>query len=246
MATVADPIIGVLKTVSESANALALKIKSATSGVDEKVSEFLTNSDDAEIAAWRAADEKNRAQIAAAQAKVDEAKAAATARAKSLVVTEDVDVEKLKAQYLAERAQAKTLRDTVGIVLGDKDAATKAIEEAGVLEITNLGRGTSGATSGAPGKRKPRLLAASINGENVEKPTFTTLSQKIGIDVDTLKSAAFAAAGVSFPDGDLSEKANVEVTFSVTNKKNETVNVSVTPKVSGADSSTEEVVTVSE
>ena len=243
MTTVADPIIGVLKATADNANALALKIKGATSGLDEKISEFLTNSTDPEIVAWRQADEKNRAQIAAAQAKVDEAKAAATARAKSMITTEDVDVEALKKQYLTERAQAKTLRDTITIVLGgDAEAAKTAIEAAGVVEIVNLGRGTSGATTGAPKSRKPRLISASVNGEDVEKPTFTILAQKIGADLDTVKSAAFTAAGVEFPAGDLSEKAGQEFSFSVTNKKNETVNVKFVPKASGSEKSDEETV----
>jgi len=239
MASATNPLIaGLVPVYAEAvkaANEIALKIKSATSGEDEKVQAVLSTSDDAELAKWREDDARVRAQIAEAQKRLDEAKAKAAERAKSLVTDESdgFNVEEGKKEFLTRRQEATSFRKTLLMLhKNDETALTKTIEDAGIVEILSL-RGSSGKTSGATGKRKPRLTSASVDGVEIPSPTFTTLASKIGVDVDTLKDAAFKAAETDDLSG---EKAGEEITFTVANKKSETVTVVIVPKASGARS----------
>jgi len=232
-ATLAKPLVEVLRTIVEAANSLSVRIKAETSGAEEKVSAVLTTSDDPELVAWRKFNEKGLAQIAEAQARLAEAKAGATARAEKIVADsvesgEAFDVEAAKKEFLSKRQEATAIRGAIKTVLGgDADALTKFLADEGIAEMVSL-RGSAGTTTGT-GKRKPRLAEASINGENIDKPTFTILGQRIGIDIDVLKEAAFKAAETD----DLSSKAGEEISFTVVNKAKETVTVVIVPKASG-------------
>lgn len=228
----------VLKEATDTANGLALKIKGATSGKEDRVSAILTTSDDPEIVTWREQDAKVQAQIKAAQEKLAEARDSAAKKAESLLTdSADFNVEEAKKEFLTKRQEVTSISKTIKLVLkGDEKAYAAGIESGGIVEVLSL-RGSNGATSGSLGKRKPRLHSATVNGETLEKATFTTLSQKIGIDVDTLKAAAFEAAKTD----DLKTVAGTEVSFTVANKKKETVSVVIVPKGDDTNSETEEV-----
>lgn len=217
----------VLKEATDTANGLALKIKGATSGKEDRVSAILTTSDDPEIVTWREQDAKVQAQIKAAQEKLAEARDSAAKKAESLLTdSADFNVEEAKKEFLTKRQEVTSISKTIKLVLkGDEKAYAAGIESAGIVEVLSL-RGSNGATSGSLGKRKPRLHSATVNGETLEKATFTTLAAKTGVDVDTLKDAAFKAAETD----DLKSVAGKEVSFSVVNKKNETVKVVIVAK----------------
>lgn len=220
----------VLAEATTAANTEALKIKAATSGKDDKIADILTTSDDAEIAKWRANDARIRAEVEKALAALEEAKSSAAKRAESLLTeTDDYDVEKGKAEFLSKRQEVTSIKKTILLVLkNDQTAFDKGIEEHGIVEVLSL-RGSGGATSGATGKRKPRLRSASVNGQNVEGATFTTLAAKIGVDVDALKSEAYKVAGTD----DLQTVAGQTFSFTIANGKAETFNVEIVPAEKG-------------
>jgi hypothetical protein len=111
------------------------------------------------------------------------------------------------------------------------------------MEITNLRHGTSGATRGSEGKRKPRLSSATIDGNDVPSPTFTVLAKMTGVDIDVLKKAAYSAAGTD----DLFTKVGDTISFSVTGKDNKSYSLTIVPRTdAGKNAKAEETPEVSE
>lgn len=205
-------LLPVYKAAVEAANELGKRIKAASAGADTRLTDVLTNSTDPDIVKWREFDAKGREQIAAAEARLAEAKATILPKAKSLVDTvDDFDVEAAKKEFASKRADVTAIRKTILSVEGGDEKTVEAMfTEAGIEEITSL-RGASGGGASTTGKPKPRLLSATVDGVALDKPTFTMLSSKTGVELDTLKAAAFSAAGTE----DLSTKANEEISFSV-------------------------------
>jgi hypothetical protein len=221
------PMFEILKTVVDAANADVTKIKAATADVSEAVDVVLKSSTDETITAWRAADEKGHAQIAAALAKLASNKDAAKSHAATLLPGADAnfDVDATKVEYLAKRSQATAMsKALLSILSNDQESLDAGLAAYSIVQVIGFGRGTSTGGKGTTDIKRPRISAAFVNGEVVEdtngKVSFTSLiahlSKTFGpIDGDTVRKAAFTAANTD----DLSSlPAGTEVEFSVTIK----------------------------
>lgn len=229
----------------KAANGIALQIKGATQGQDEKVNAILATSEDEKISAWREQDAKVRAQIADAQRRLDENKAAIAEHARTLVdTTESINVDEATKEFLAQRQDITAMRKVILSLLGkDEDRLKAILADAGVEEIVNLRKGTGGATVGKP---KPRLASATIGDKTLEKPTFTTLAKEIGVDIDVLKETAFKAAKNVGGTDEVPLPVGTTVSFEVVNNKKETVQVSVTARSDAKSAETTNTETASE
>lgn len=208
------PIVDLLKTLISSANDLGLRVKSAKGNEDEKVSEALTASTDPEVVSWREWDTAQRAKIAAAQQKINENRAAMIAKVKESGALATIDVDALTKEFLSAREAVKSTKTTLGLLLKPAGLEYDAVAKSeNFPDEIQSARGSSGKVS--QGGHKPRLATAQIdNGEVIEKPTFTTLAKSLDVDLDTLKKAAFEAAGTD----DLFTKVGEEITFTVVSK----------------------------
>lgn len=234
------PFVGILATKAENANRLALQLKEIEQGADARVNAVLNTSDDEEIVKWREWSAKIDAQIKEAQAKVAEALANIKVKAATLVDSVTVNVDDLRNEFLTARKEANVTREAIKVFLGgDEDITNKVMEAAGIMEITNLRHGTSGATRGSEGKRKPRLSSATVDGNDVPSPTFTVLAKMTNVDIDVLKQAAYSAAGTD----DLFTKVGETIEFSVTNRENKVYSLTIVPRTDAGKNKVEEVST---
>lgn len=220
------------------ANALAAQIQAAKSDTGEAIKAILSSSDDKKIAEYRAKKAEAEANIAKINAFLEDLEAAISEHAATLLPTadENFDVEEATKEFLALRKSVTTkTKALASFVPGGEEAVAKMLEEAGVEQIVTLrGKRSSGGVS----KPRPRLSAATFNGQKVAdkdgKVTFTSLAAHISnetetkVDADFLKGAAFNAAGTqdlsSLPD-------NTEIKFSVEiGGENHEVTVTTRPK----------------
>lgn len=204
----------------EVANKAADEFKSITADADKRIADFLNESTDEQIVAWRAQRDKITAQIAAAQKKLDEQAEQASEYASGKVAAVEGDPAEVKTRYVNARKDANDVRKALVLLVGE-DAVNAAVEERGITEVISL-RGTT--TKGAAtGIRRPRISAASVNGEEVKnkegKTSFTLLEQFITkthgkVSGDDLRNAAFTAAGTDDLNS-LDEGTVVEFGFTV-------------------------------
>jgi len=225
-----------VKTI-DAANAQAVKYRTLVGDRSEAVANVLNTSDDEKVAEFRAWRDKIQEDIRKAQAALEANSEKMYAYAESLIQQTDEDPEAVKAAYLEARQTATKMR--AGLVgFFDEETVAKMYEEQGIEEITNL-RGTK--SKGATGIKRPRLLTASVNGEEVSKDgkvSFTLLAQHITSNIGKvssadLRAAAFKAANTddlsSLPEG-------TEVTFTLDipgalEGKPKTAEVTFVPKV---------------
>lgn len=232
-----DGVYAQFKAETEAANAIAAQVRKATDGVQEAIETWLTNSDDPEIVKWREDDARVRAQIAEAEARLAEAKAQAVSKAEEAVKADSdtIDLDAAQKEFLARRANATAIRKTLLVLEGNnEDRLNKYIEQYGITEVVSLKKG--GTVTGSTGKRKPRLLSASVNGDAVEPATFTNLAKVLGADLDALKASAFKAAGTEDLMGD---KGGQEISFDYATKDNGVAKVVIVPKVPGSTEKSE-------
>lgn len=234
------PFVDILKGKAENANSLAIQLKEIEQGADARVNAVLNTSEDEEITKWRAWNDKLSAQIKEAQDKQAEALANIKVKAATLVDSVVVNVDDLRNEFLTARKEANVTREAIKVFLGgDEEMLNKVMESAGIMEITNLRHGTSGATRGSDGKRKPRLSSATVDGNDVPSPTFTVLAKMTGVDIDVLKSAAYKAAGTE----DLFTKVGETIDFTVTGKDNKSYSLTIVPRTDAGKGKVEEVST---
>lgn len=226
------PMFEIYKTRAADANSLAAKIKAATSDQTEAVNAVLDTSTDPDVTAWRERNAKGEEQIKAAQQKLAEAREAIKAKALTLLPNADPDFnpEKAKEEFIDQRKSVNALRNALlQLMGGDEKALSEAVTEFGIVEVVSLGRNSTGTRAkGSKEIRRPRIATANVDGESWSdskgKVSFTGLAGYLGVDGDTLRTAAFNAAGTN----DLSSlPAGTEVKFQVT-KGDKTRNVVVT------------------
>lgn len=218
--TIPAEILDNYAAAAEAANKAADEYKSLTSDNDKRIIDFLNTSEDEQIAAWRAQRDKITAQIEAAQKKLDEQEEKAREYASGKVAAVEGDPAEVKAAYVESRKAANDIRKALVLLVGE-DAVNAAVEERGITEVISL-RGTT--TKGAQtGIRRPRISAATVNGEEVKngkgKTSFTILEQYITkhfgkVTGDDLRAAAFTAAGTDDLNS-LDEGTVVEFGFTV-------------------------------
>lgn len=218
----------------KAANEIATEVKAARSKPEEALAAILDTSDDANIVKWREADKAGRAKIAEAIAKLDAQREAVAEYAKTLLPTaaEGFDIEARTKAFIAERAAANTLRKALlTLVHNDQERLTRLLDAAGVVEIVSLGKdSTGGKAKGATGIRRPRITAATVNGETLAdgngKVSVSFIASHLGIDGDVIRKAMFTAAGTE----DLSSlDAGTEVAFTV-HKGDDAFDIVVTAK----------------
>lgn len=222
MATMPIPteILDRFKAAADEANKAADEYKALTADSDKRLADFLNTSDDENIVKWREQRDKVQAQIEAAQAKLEEQEAKAREYAEGQVASAEGDPAEVKTRYVEARKTANDLRKAL-VLLTDEETVNAAVESAGITEVISL-RGTT--TKGAAtGIRRPRISAASVNGEAVAnkdgKTSFTVLAdyvtRKYGkVSGDDLRNAAFTAAGTDDLNS-LDEGTVVEFTYTV-------------------------------
>ena len=219
------------KGLVKTANDAAIYVRSATSGHEEKVAALLQTSDNENVTNYRAFVSQAQAQIADLQAKIDANTEKITAYAETLVTdaVDPAEVERKKETFLETRkvitAQEKVLQFLIG---SDKALWDYILESNGIEEGVSIRKG--GATKGATGIRRPRLVSATINGEDVEKATFGNIAKALGINPEDFTNAAFKAAGT---DDVMSLDAGSEVTLSLTDSKGNPATVTFVPKSRG-------------
>lgn len=227
----AKPMFLMYKESADKANKIHANYVLATSGKDEAAASFLATSEDPKVIKFREYESQVSEAIAKMTADLEAAKESVKAYALENVQTDtDIDPKAAQDAFLEARkdahAKAKALVAFVG-----QDLYDQGVEQYGITEVQSLKRG--GKTTGATGVRRPRVLSATVNGTEVDKPTFGNLAKATNVSLDDFRTAAFAAAGtdniMSLPEGTV-------VNFDVTDKDAKTYAISFVPKSTGADS----------
>lgn len=234
------PLFDIYAGIVGEANAKATSIKAAKSDKSEAVNALLDTSDNEDLVKAREQVAKIQAQIDLGNAKIAEIREAAKVVASGLLPGNDpnFDLEKETVAFREKRSEAHEMRKTLLMLMGkSEEALAKAFEEKGIVEVVSLGRNSISNGKGSTNIKRPRISAATVDGENIEKDgkvTFTILSGHLGVDGDTVRKAAFAAAGTE----DLSTLADgTVVTFQVT-KGDKVHTVTVTTKAPEAPAET--------
>lgn len=219
----------------ETANGLLVKIQAATGNQDDQIKAVIETSDDAKLVKYRESKRELEEQIETLQAKLANGNASVKEYAKTLLTdTSDLDVEAAKKEAAAARKKATDIRKVLVQFASEEEVAAE-LERLGVPELKSV-RG-SGVKGSATGVKRPRISAATVDGETVAKPDggvdFSFLAKELKTNANDLKSAAFAAAGT---DDLNSLEAGTEVTFTV---GDHTVVVTVSDKKPGRASQAE-------
>lgn len=202
MAALLSPeLIAQYANAAKEANAYADEYKAITADADKRITDFINSSDDEQIVKYRDLRDKVTAQIEAAQARLDEQANAAKEYAESQVSEAEGDPAELKDKFVKARANANNLRKAFVLIAGE-EAVNALVEEHQIEEVISLrGNKTKGSATGI---RRPRLSAATVNGEAVANKegnvTFGILEGYISrtfgkVTGDDLRAAAFSAAG---------------------------------------------------
>lgn len=203
MALTIDPL-AILTNAIKSANEIGVKIQAAKSDRTEQIKAIIETSDDDSIVKFRENRAKALAQIEAIKAQIENATAKVQEKAETLVqsVDADFDVEKATKEFIAARKSATDARKAIlsfGII--SEEDLDAALAENGVAEIVSLRgvKGSGGSRGSQPGVKRPRISAATFDGEKVvgkdDKVDFTTLAKKDSeVTAQILKEAAFKAA----------------------------------------------------
>lgn len=227
----AKPMFLAYKAAADEANKIHANYVLATSGKDEAVNSFLTTSDDEKVVRFNEYAAQAQAAIDKALADLEANKEAIRAYALEQVNTDtDIDPEVESKKFLEARKQAHAMAKAVISFVGE-DLYNEGVEAYGITEVQSLRKG--GKTTGATGVRRPRVLSATVNGTEVDKPTFGNLAKATNVSLDDFRTVAFTAAGtdniMSLPEGTV-------VSFNVTDKDGKSYAVSFIPKSTGADS----------
>ena len=85
-------------------------------------------------------------------------------------------------------------------------------------------------SAGNSGIKRPRFESITVNGDELEKPTLTSLAHTTKVGKDDIDRALYSAAGVS----DLADFAGETVSFTLTDSQGTTFEVVAEPKKSAA------------
>lgn len=230
----AKPMFLMLKAKADAANQIHARYVLATSGKDEAVTSFLATSDEPKAVEFREYEAKVRAMIEKAQADLERNREAIRAYAlENVNVDTDIDPDATQKEFLAARKEAFAATKALVTFVGE-DLYNKGVEEFGITEVQSLRKG--GKTTGATGVKRPRIESATVNGEALDKATFTEIAKRTNISLDDFRTAAFQAAGtddiMSLPEG-------TTVTLAVTDKDGKSYDVTFTPKSRGVEAETE-------
>lgn len=217
-----DPLAMLIERINE-ANDLGRKIQAARSDRTAAISSVIETSNDPKVVKFREIRAKVLEQIETYKAQIVNAEALIKEHAETLIpgVDADFDVDKATEKFTALRKAAHTTRVALEAFV-PAETLDEVLQSRGVAEIVSL-RGTGvnkGGAKGATGVKRPRISAATYNGEAVTKKDgtidFTALGKASDVTADDLKVAAFAAAGTE----DLNSlDAGTVVAFEIGDKK---------------------------
>lgn len=226
----AKPMFLMLKAKADAANAIHARYVLATSGKDEAVASFLTTSDDPKVVAFREYETKARERMEQIKAELERNSEGMREYALASVNVEtDVDPDAAQKDFLAARKEAFAATKALVTFVGE-DLYTQGIEKFGITEVQSLRKG--GKTTGATGVKRPRIESATVNGEALDKATFTEIAKRTNVSLDDFRTAAFQAAGT---DDIMSLPENTTVSLSVTDKDGKSYDVTFTPKSRGVE-----------
>lgn len=194
------PFWEMYRTVADEANSLSKSYKAATESATTVVDTLLTESDDEDLAKWREFDAKIAEKINALVKQREDAHESAKKHAVTLApAVADVDLDKVKADYLVKRQAANLTGKNIKALLGNDEALFKAgLEHYGITEVIGLSRNSQ--TVGATGIIRKKIASATIDGENYAdangKVSFTSLATKMKVDGAVIRDAAAKSAGV--------------------------------------------------
>lgn len=202
MSVVPVEILERLSVAAKAANEAADEYKALTADSAKRMADILNASTDERIVAWRNNRDEVMAKIAEAEAQLKLQEEQAQEYAQSLMAETDGDPKEVRDRYTELRREADSIRKGIELIVRDPEAVQAAIESHGIEEVISLrGTRTKGAATGI---RRPRLAAATVNGEDVADKngnvTMTTLAAAISrqygkVTADDIRNAAFAAAG---------------------------------------------------
>lgn len=205
-------VIDVLKNAIIKANDLGQQLIAAKSDPEAQVKALIETSDDEKIAKFREGRAQIQEQIETLTARLENGTAAIMDHARTLVksVGDDFDYEAVHKSFLEARKEAAEARKALLVIgphlptpIHTDDDLNRVLAEVGApTEVISI-RGQRSVASGS-GVRRPRISAATVNGETVAdengKVTFTSLTQYVAKNIgkvapNALRDAAFAAAG---------------------------------------------------
>lgn len=193
---VVDVMTAQIKALIESANEKARKIKAATEDVDDSIDAFIADSELEQVAKFREWRDQAMAKIEEIQTALKDQTDNVREFARSQVADDlDFDVEALKSEYLDERRAITSQRKALEVLLS-REVLDEALD--GVEELIGLKGQSSG--TGTP---KPRLNSVSVNGEPMDKPTFSRVAAylksefKSTMTAGEIVSEALKAAGTN-------------------------------------------------
>lgn len=226
----AKPMFLMFKEAADKANKIHANYVLATSGKDEAVASFLSTTEDEKVVKFKTYE----AQVAEAIAKMTTELEAARETIRNYALEnvqtdETIDPEVEQKNFLEARKDAHAKSKALIAFVGE-DLYNEGVEAYGITEVQSLRKG--GKTTGATGVKRPRLSSASVNGTDVDKPTFGNLAKATNVSLEDFRTIAFEAAGtddvMSLPEGKV-------VTFTVTDKDAKSYSVSFVPQSRGAD-----------
>lgn len=226
----AKPMFLMLKAKADAANAIHARYVLATSGKDEAVASFLATSDDEKVLKFREYESQIRAMIEKAKADLENAQEGMREYALANVnVDSDIDPDAESKKFLDARKEAFAATKALVTFVGE-DLYKEGIEKFAITEVQSLRKG--GKTTGATGVKRPRIESATVNGETLDKATFTEIAKRTNVSLDDFRTAAFKAADtediMSLPEGTV-------VSLSVTDKDGKSYDVTFTPKSRGVE-----------
>lgn len=194
------PFWEMYRTVADEANALSKTYKDATESATTVVDTLLTESNDETLVKWREFDAKIAEKIAALVKQREDAHESAKSHAATLApAVAEVDLDKVKADYLLKRQAANLTGKNIKALLGNDEALFKAgLEHYGITEVIGLSRNS--ATVGATGIIRKKIASATIDGADFAdgngKVSFTSLATKLKVEGSVIRDAASKSAGV--------------------------------------------------
>lgn len=196
-----NPLDALVEKIT-AANTLALQIKSAKSDKKDNVDAILSASDDPKIVKFREIRATLRKEIETLQAKIVNAEGNIAQYAESLIppVEEGFVLETAVKDFTAKRREITDMRKAMHAFGATDEQIDAALAERGAPEIVELKGNGSKSTKPAGETKRPRISAATVDGEAVfsdkekTKVDFTTLAKVLKVSADDAKKAAFAAA----------------------------------------------------
>lgn len=221
-----NPLVEKFVSLVEKANEIANRFRAETGSQDEKVEAYLNSTDDENIVKNRQWIAEQREKIAAVEAAISERENLLREAALAAVSeNSDFDADAAADEFLSLRKEINAMQ---------KGFEAFGMEVPEVEQIVSLKQRTTRARGNGPGTGVSRssFSAITVEGEPLEKPTFSVAAQVISKRYGKV-TAGDLRQSLANAHGDVSEKIGETFTFShtVTAKDGEqrTLTLTATP-----------------